>query len=165
MATYSIAAVLDACAKVNAGAIDGHVFAAGVTPDVVTSTPTVVPIADDFTEVGFPIVLCTLGAWHPALLPGLERYGNSDPLQILCSVWRPRFPLAEAVQALLADRDAIVDAWIAHTKAGLVVPELQAAVLAGGPGLVPQKVGDGQFLTLPFTVNVTLNRSVSPQPA
>lgn len=164
MATYSIAAVLDAAAKVVAGAIDGHVFAAGVTQEVTTAAPTVVPIADDFTQVGFPIVLLTLGAWHPALLPGLERYGNSDPLQLLGSVWVPRFPLAEAVQALLGYRDAIVDAWIDHTKAGLVVAELQAAVLAGGPGLVPQKVGEQEFLTLPFTVNVTLNRSVTPKP-
>lgn len=61
-ATYSIAAVIDACAGVIAGAIDGHVFAAGVTTEVTTSTPMVVPIADDFSETGMPAVLCTLGA-------------------------------------------------------------------------------------------------------
>lgn len=85
---------------------------------------------------------------------------------MLCAVWRPRKPLAEAVALLLADRDRIVNAWIDHTKAGVVVAELQAAVLAGGPGLVPQVDQAGrEFLTLPFTVNVTLNRSVVPQPA
>lgn len=165
-ATYSIAAIIDACAQVIAGAIDGHVFAAGVTPAVTTATPAVVPIADDFTEGGLPIVLCTLGTWHPALQPGNERYGASDPLQVLCAVWRPRKPLGEVVALLLADRDRIVDAWIAHSKAGLVVAELQAAILAGGPGLVPQVDGSGrEFLTLPFTVNVTINRTVVPEPA
>lgn len=169
-ATYAVAAIIDAVAGVIAGAVAGNIFAAGVTQEVTDPSPLVVPLADDFTEVGLPIVTCALGGWHPTLAPGLERYGNSNPLEVLCAVWRPRVPLGENVALLYGDRDAIVDAFIDHTKAGLVVPELQTAILAGGPGIVPRslpRIGESQrpFLTLPFTVNVTINRTVVPQPA
>lgn len=170
MATYAVAAIIDAIAGVIANAVEGNIFAAGVTQEVTDPIPLVVPLADDFTEVGMPMVTCALGEWHPILEPGNERYGNSNPLQVLCAVWRPRVPLGQNVALLYADRDAIVDAFIAHTKAGSIVPELQAAIMAGGPGIVPRsvpRVGDSQrsFLTLPFTVNVTINRTVVPQPA
>lgn len=163
------ASIVDACARVIADVIGGHVFAAGVTAAVTGAQPLVVPLADDFTEGGLPAVTCALGEWVPRLSPGLERYGTDNPLRILVVVWRARLPLGDNVAALYADRDAIADAWIAHTKAYLVEPTLQAAILAGGPGIVPRSLGDPasprNFLTLPFTVNVSLNRTVVPQPA
>lgn len=173
-ATFSLAAVIDSVAKVIATAVDGYVFAAGVTEVVTGGAPMVVPLADGFDEVGTPMVTCALGPWKPVLQPGNERYGNTNPLEILCAVWRPRMPLGDNVVALYADRDAIVDAVIGHTKAFGHVGELQAAILAGGPGIVPRALprslaregaGDRLFLTLPFTVNVHLNRTVVPQPA
>lgn len=159
------AGIVDGAARVIAGAIAGHIFAAGVTQAVTDPTPLVVPIADDFTEGGLPAVTCAMGEWSPLLQPGNERLH----LTILGAVWRPRLPLGDNVAALYADRDAIADAWIAHTKEYLVEATLQSAILAGGPGIVPRSLGDAasprQFLTLPFTVNVVCNRTVVPQPA
>ncbi len=160
------AAIVDGSARVIAGAIDGHIFAAGVTQSVTDAAPLVVPLADDFTESGMPAVTCAMGAWEPLLQPGNERLH----LTIVGAVWRPRFPLGENTAALYADRDAIADAWIAHTKAYLVEASLQSAILAGGPGIVPRQLGGGDttprlYLTLPFTVNVVCNRTVVPQPA
>lgn len=166
--TWSTQALIDACAGVIAGAIAGKVFAAGLTAEVTDDFPDVVPLADDFTEAGLPAVTCALGEWRPKLGGGLERYGESKPLQILGVVWRPRVPLGGNVAALYADRDALADAFVDHTKLGAIVPEVQAAILAGGPGIVPRSLGDianpRRFLTLPFSVNVTLNRTVVPQP-
>jgi hypothetical protein len=169
MTTAFASALVDACARVIADAVSGHIFAAGVTESVTDAQPLVVPLADDFTEVGLPMVTCAMGAWSPALQPGNERYGRENPFRVLCAVWRPRVPLGDNVNALYGDRDAIADAFIAHTKAYLAETMLQAAILAGGPGIVPRSLGDpvnpSRFLTLPFTVNVTTNRTVVPQPA
>jgi hypothetical protein len=165
MTATSTAAIVDGCARVIAGAVNGHVFAAGVTPSVTSAAPLVVPLADDFTEGGLPAVTCAIGPWEPLLQPGNERLH----LTIVGAVWRPRMPLGENTVALYADRDAIADAWIAHTKAYLTEATLQSAILAGGAGIVPRQLGDGPkarvFLTLPFTVNVVCNRTVLPQPA
>lgn len=161
----STSAIVDGCARVVAGAIDGHVFAAGITESVVDATPEVVPLADDFTEAGLPAVTCAMGPWTPALQPGNERLH----LEVMGVVWRPRVPLGDNVAALYADRDAIAEAFIAHTKAYIAEASLQSAVLGGGPGIVPRSLGDVAnrrlFLTLPFTVNVVCNRPVVPQPA
>lgn len=171
---FSTSAVIDGVAKVIAGAIDGYVFAAGVTEEVIGDTPSVVPLADDFIEAGMPAVTCALGPWKPALGSGLERFGQENPFRILCVIWVRRVPLGDALSALYGFRDAVADAFVAHGKAFLVVPEIQWAGLGGGPGIVPRAVparaqeggeGRGLFLTLPFTVNVHINRSVSPQPA
>lgn len=165
MTAITTTAFLDACARVIAGAVDGHVFAAGVTTSVISAAPLVVPLADDFTEVGMPAVTVALGDWSPILQPGNERL----TVVAQCVVWRPRLPLGESTAALYADRDAIADAWIAHTKAFLVEPALQSSVLQGGPGIVPRSLGDvaapRMFLTLPFTVELKFNRTVVPQPA
>lgn len=160
----STAAIVDGCAQVIADAVHGHVFAAGVTTAVTDQQPMVVPQADDFTEAGLPAVTCALGPWSPALRPGNERLA----VTIVGAVWRPRVPLAENMTALYADRDAIADAWIAHTKAYLVEASLQSAILEGGAGIVERVLGDPSaprlFLTLPFTVNVVCQRTVVPQP-
>jgi len=158
------AAIVDGCAQVVAAIIGGHVFAAGVTTSVTTAQPEVVPLADDFTEAGMPAVTCAMGAWAPTLQPGNERLH----MTIVGAVWRPRSPLAENAVALYADRDAIADAWIAHTKAYVVEASLQSAILMGGPGIVARSIPSGQnertFLTLPFTVEVVCNRIVVPLP-
>lgn len=159
------AAIVDGAARVIAGAIAGHIFAAGITVSVTGVEPLVVPLADDFTEGGLPAVTCAMGLWTPLLQPGNERLH----IEILGAVWRPRVPLGDNVALLYADRDAIADAWIAHSKAYLVEATLQSAILVGGPGIVPRSLGEPAnprwFLTLPFTVNVVCNRSVSAQPA
>jgi hypothetical protein len=163
--TTNTQAIVDGCARVIAEIISGTVFAAGVTPSVTGPEPTVVPLADDFTEVGMPIVTCAMSKWSPALQPGNERL----TMDILCAVWRPRAGLGENTNALYADRDAIADAWIAHTKAYLTELTLQSAIVMGGPGIVPRQLpaGNGQrwFLSLPFTVEVKCNRVVVPAPA
>lgn len=165
MTATSTTAIVDGCARVIAGAIDGHVFAAGVTQSVLDAAPLVVPVADDFLEGGLPAVTCALSDWTTAQQPGNERLR----LTILGVVWRPRLPLGDSVAALYADRDAIADAWLAHSKAYLTEATLQSAMLEGGPGIVPRTLGDvaapRMFLTLPFTVNVVCNRTVLPQPA
>jgi hypothetical protein len=159
------AAIVDGCARVIADIIGGHVFAAGVTASVTSVSPEVVPLADDFTEVGLPMVTCAMGSWAPTLQPGNERLH----LTLVASVWRPRVPLGQNTAALYADRDLIADAWIAHTKAYLVENTLQSAILMGGPGIVSRALPAGQgertFLTLPFTVEIVCNRIVIPQPA
>ncbi|MHB8459112.1 MAG: hypothetical protein ACYDAK_05330 [Candidatus Limnocylindrales bacterium] len=172
MTAISTAALVDGVARVVAGAIPGaHIFAAGVTASVIAAAPLVVPVVDDFTEGDLPAVTCVLGAWHPILQPGNERYGDSNPLQILCAVWRARVDLTASTQALYADRDAIADALIAHAKAFMTDLAIQAVILEGGPGIVPRSIPTAQpgvertFLTLPFTVNLHLNRVVVPQPA
>jgi hypothetical protein len=165
MTATSTTAIVDGCARVIAGIIDGHVFAAGVTASVTTAAPEVVPLADDFTEAGLPAVTCAMADWKPTLQPGNERLH----LDILASIWRPRIPLGDNVALLYADRDKIADAWIAHTKAYLVEASLQSAILVGGPGIVPRSIPGAQnmrlFLTLPFTIEVVCNRIVIPLPA
>lgn len=172
MSALTTTAIVDGCARVIAGSLgltDAHIFAAGVTTSVIAAAPLVVPFGDDFTEGGLPAVTCAMGAWHPALQPGNERYGRDNPFEILCAIWVPRVPLAENMELLYGYRDAIADAFIAHTKAFLTEPYLQAAILAGGPGIQERDRGDPtaprMFLTLPFTVNVSINRPVVPQPA
>jgi hypothetical protein len=163
------AAILDGTARTIAGAIpDSHIFAAGTTASVVSAAPLVVPIAEDFLEDGAgAAVLCTLGPWESALQPGNERL----KVTILCSVWRPLgIDLGQVVNLLLAVRDAIADAFIAHSKAYLAEATVQSLMLAGGPGLVPRTIGADTpnprpFLTLPFNANAVLNRTVVPQPA
>jgi hypothetical protein len=161
----STTGIVDGCARVIADAISGHIFAAGVTQSVTDAAPLVVPLADDFTEVGLPAVTCAMGPWTSSPQPGNERLH----IEILGVVWRPRAGLGDNVALLYADRDAIADAWIAHSKAYLTENTLQSAILASGPGIVPRALGDPSnqrlFLTLPFTVNVVCNRTVLFQPA
>jgi hypothetical protein len=122
IATYSTAAIIDAIGQVLADAIDGHyVFGSGMTQEVTDVQPYVVPLADDFLEVGLPAITCALGPWKPALEPGNERYGKLNPLEVHCAVWRSRVPLGENVTSLYGDRDKIIDSFIAHSKAYLVV--------------------------------------------
>jgi hypothetical protein len=159
------AAIVDGAARVIADAINGHVFAAGVTQTVTDPAPAVVPLADDFTEGGLPAVTVALGAWEPLLQPGNERLH----VTLVCAVWRPRVPLGDNTVALYGDRDAIADAWLAHSKAYLAEARIQSAVLMGGPGIVPRSIPITDtarlFLTLPFTVEVITNRAVVPAPA
>jgi hypothetical protein len=158
-------AIVDGAAQVIAGVVNGHIFAAGVTTSVTDAAPEVVPLADDFTEAGLPMVTVAMGPWNPLLQPGNERLH----MTLHCAVWRPRVPLGDNVSALYGDRDAIADAWIAHTKEYLVEHTLQSAILMGGPGIVPRALPSGDasrsFLTLPFTVDIVCNRSVVPLPA
>jgi hypothetical protein len=165
MTTIDTKAIVDGSARVIAGAIDGHIFAAGVTQSVLDNAPLVVPIARDFTEAGLPAVTCAMGPWDPALQPANERLR----MTILCAVWREAGELGQNVNLLYDDRDAIADAWIAHSKAYLTEVSVQSAILAGGPGIVPRSLGDPgatrNFVTLPFSVNVVCVRVVVPQPA
>lgn len=161
------ASVIDAVARVVADAVAGHIFAAGVTASVIGAAPEVVPLADDFSEGGLPVVTVAMSPWTNLAQPGNERKHR----EVLCVVWRPRVPLGEVVAALYADCDAIADAFIGHSKAYLAEPTLQSAILTGGPGIVPRTlpahgaVPERSFLTLPFTVAVVLNRSVAFAPA
>lgn len=165
MTAINTSAIVDGAARVIATAINGSVFAAGVTDAVTDVQPYIVPVADDWSEVGFPVVTVVMGVWAPALQPGNERL----TMTLNCAVWRERVPLGESTSALYADRDAIADAWIAHTKAYLAEAQIQSAILEGGPGIVPRVVPAGQgariLLSLPFTVEVKCNRQVIPQPA
>ena len=162
MTALNTSAIVDGAARVIAGVIGGHVFAAGVTASVTIAEPEVVPLADDLTEVGFPIVTVALGAWDPLLQPGNERLH----LVLQCAVWRPRVPLGQNTTDLYADRDAIADAWIAHSKGYLAEAQIQSAILQGGPGIVPRFIPPEDrsrgYLTLPFTVEVICNRAVTP---
>jgi hypothetical protein len=162
--------IVDAVARVCAEAIGAgdHVFAAGVTLDVTTMEPMVVPLADDFSEAGLPAVTVAMGQWLPVLQPGNERL----TMTLLCAVWRPRVPLEENTNALYDDRDALANAFIDHTKAFLHEPRIQSAILMGGPGIRARSIPRGTsaesarpLLTLPFTVEVKCNRPVRPQPA
>lgn len=159
--------IVDAVARVCAQAVQGKHYAAGVTTDVITEQPEVVPVADDFGETGLPAVTVVMGSWSPVIGSGWERL----TVKLMGAVWRPRQPLAENTTKLYADRDALVDAFIAHTKAFLHEPTLQSAVLEGGPGIRPRAIPRGGgaesrlFLTLPFTVEVKVQRAVVPQPA
>jgi hypothetical protein len=116
-------AIVDGCARVIADAVDGTVFAAGVTALVTAAETRVVPIADDWSEVGFPIVTVYLGPWAGTLQPGNERL----KLTLNCAIWRERAELGVNTAALYADRDALADAWIARTKAYLAEATLQSA--------------------------------------
>jgi hypothetical protein len=164
--------ILDSVARVCMTAIDdlAHAFAAGVTDEITELEPDVVALADDFTETGLPMVTLTLGKWAPALQPGNERL----TLTVEGNVWRSRVPLGVNTAALYADRDALADAFMEHTKAFAHEPAITSAILQGGPGIVPRAIPRGLsergtgarlFLTLPFTVEVKTNRIVRPQPA
>lgn len=170
--TITTTTILDSIARVCALAIgpDAHVFAAGVTTDVTTAEPLVVPVADDFTETGMPAVTCALGPWSSVLQPGNERL----TITVLGAIWANRVPLAECTRLLYDARDSLADAFIGHAKAYLHEPRIQSAVLMGGRGIVPRQIprgltagdaGDRLFLTLPFSVEVKCNRTVVPQPA
>ena len=164
--------IVDAVAQVCAEAIgpDAHIFAAGITVDVTTAEPFVVPVADDFSEAGMPAVTVALGPWSPALQPGNERL----TVTLLGAIWANRVPLDVNTKLLYDARDSLADAFIAHTKAFGHEPRIQSAILMGGPGIKPRgaprgtsaaEVGERLFLTLPFTVEVKCNRSVVPQPS
>jgi hypothetical protein len=156
--------VLHAIARVIADAIEGHVFATSSVADVGGPTPGVMPVADDFTEAGMPAVLVGLGPWDSRRQPGNERMHYD----VLCSVWRPRVELGQELDLLYGDRDAIADAFIAHTKAYDSTGLIEDAVLMDGPGIVPRETPRGSvrdFLTLPFTVQVICNRYIDLQPA
>jgi hypothetical protein len=173
--TITTTRVIDAVARVCATAIgvsegdlDNHIFAAGVTDEVTAADPMVVPLADDFTEAGLPAVTVALGPWSSAWYGSEERVS----MTLLCAVWRPRLPLGEVTAQLYADRDAIADAFLDRTKAFGHEPALQSAKPKGGPGIrsrsIPRVISaeSGRtFLTLPFTVDVTLSRRATPQPA
>lgn len=172
--TYSpsTATVLDAIGRVCAEAIPDaeHVFAADVSAEQAGAAPEIVPLADDFTEVGLPAVLVALGQWESAFRTSLERL----TLIAECSVWRERFPLGENAALLYQDRDALAEAFIEHAKLYFADPAIQSAVLMGGSRLVtraiPRGTGDQQtgprlFLTLPFRIKVVCERVKPAQPA
>lgn len=163
MSTF--AATIDAIGRVMADAVDGHVFAAGVTVEATGAAPELVPIADDFTEGGFPVVTVALGPWQAINQPGNQRVH----IELRCAVWRARVPLGESASALYDDLQAIDAALSAHTKAYRIEPTLQSALLTGGPGIVPRTVpsgsGERTLLTLPFTIDVVLAAIVVLRPA
>lgn len=164
-AAVRTSAIVDGAARVFADAIDGKVAAAAITSSVLSAAPEVVPIADDLLEVGFPVVTVALGPWTSALQPGNERLTAT----LRGVIWRPEQPPGDNTVALYGDRDAIADAWLAHSKAYLTEASLQSAVLTGGPGITPRHLGDpeapNKYLTLEVSIEVKCNRSVSPQPA
>lgn len=160
--------IIDAVGRVIATVIDGHVWACGVTADVTTAEPLVVPLADDFTESGFPGATVALAPWKNLAQPMQERLH----LELLCAVWRSRVPLGENVNALYDDFDKLRGAFIAHAKLFVHEPAVQSALLLGGPGIEPRAVprlaaveSDRLFLTLPFRLEVVTNVVVTYQPA
>lgn len=164
--------IVHAVGRVCAEAIGAgnYVFAAGELEDTTELEPTVVDLADDFTEGGFPFVTLALGPWKPVIQPGALR----DTITLQGAVWRERVPIDVNTVGLYSDRDALETAFLAHTKAFGAVEAIQSAILMGGPGIRPRSVpradraagaGDRLCLTLPFTVEVKCNRTVLPQPA
>jgi hypothetical protein len=171
---FDTAAVIRAVGRVILGAIgvsnsteaEQRVFIAGLEgPD--EDHDGLVPIADDFTEVGMPVVTLALGSWTPAL------YGSSErrTLMLRGAVWRDRVDIADSSRLLLTDLDALVDLFIDHGKAFGAVAAVQSAQLKGGPGIrpraVPKKTGESSrlFLTLPFDIEVKCHRRAQPRPA
>ena len=158
---------IDAVGRICAEALGGedHVFAAGVTQDVLDAEPMVVPLADDFSEAGMPAATLAIGEWKPVLQPGQERF----QLELLGAIWVPRVPLGENVAALLSIAVSLTDAFIAHGHAFGHEATVQSVTLMGGPGIrqrsLPKGSGFALFLTLPFTVDLRLLRSVVPKPA
>lgn len=163
----TLATAVDAIGRVCAEAFGGddHVFAAGTSQDVLDAEPMVVPLADDFSEAGMPACTLALGEWKPVLQPGQERF----QLEVLGVIWRPRVPLGDNVALLYGDAVRLTDAFIAHGKAFGHESTIQSVTLMGGIGVrqrsLPRGSGVAQFLTLPFTVDCRLMRSVVPQPA
>lgn len=158
-------AILDSCARVIAGAVPGStLFAAGVTLTAISAVPELNPLADDFTEAGMPAVTVAIGPWTPLAQSGNVR----DHITVHCAIWRPRVPLGDNTNALYADASALEREFAAHTKLYLA-PDVQSGMLMGGPGIVPRALPSGNnerwFLTLPFTVDVVLNRIVVFAPA
>lgn len=164
--------ILHAVGRVCAEAIgsESYVFAVTDPAEVDEAiNPTVVGLSDDFTETGFPFVTLALGPWTTL-------YGGEERLtfNLVGSVWAERVPLGTNTELLYSCRDALADAFVAHTKAFNASEEIQSAVLMGGAGVrartVPRSVhaegtGDRVLLTLPFDVQVKANRPISPQPA
>lgn len=163
VAAPNTAAIIDGAARVMSDAIDGHIYAAGVTQSVTDLVPQVVPLADDISEGDFPAVTVAMGEWSPILQPGNLRLG----LTLVCAIWTRRVPLAENARLLYECRDRLETAWIAHSKAYMTEASIQSAVLMGGPGIVPVNLPTAArpFLTLPFTIEIKCNHDVSPQPA
>jgi hypothetical protein len=171
---FDTAAVIRAVGRVILAAIDTsnsteaeqRVFIAGLEgPD--EDYDGLVPLADDFTEVGMPVVTLALAPWTPAL------YGSSErrTLMLKGAVWRDRIDIGESSRLLLNDLDALVDLFIDHGQAFGEVASVQSVRLSGGPGIrpraVPKKTGDTSrlFLTLPFDVEVKCHRRAQPIPA
>lgn len=155
--------VLDATARVCADAIGGTVFAAGDTAAITGVQPLVVPVADDWSEVGYPIVTAVLGTW------GSKRQSMVERLHIAieCAVWRERSPLGETHAALLGDLNAIRAELLLHDKLHVPHAALQWAMLEGGAAFRPVSVPTGQtarmLLSAPFTVNV-VTEEPAPNP-
>lgn len=165
--------ILIACARICAEAIDAasYVFTAGMSEQMAAQASvledSIVPLEDDFSEQGMPVITLALGSWIPLLGGGLERV----TFNLQGRVWRERAPLGENTAALNSDRDAIADAVIAHSKGFNDVVEVQSVILMGGPGIraasVPQGASGGSrtFLTLPFDLQVKAERPINPKPA
>jgi hypothetical protein len=170
---FDTAAVLRAIGRVSLAAIgvsnaadaEQRVFVAGLE-EADTEAEGLVPLADDFTEVGLPVVTVALAPWTPAL------YGSSErrTLALKCAVWRDRVDIGQSVRLLLGDLDALVDAFLDHGLAFGEVDTIQSVQIKGGPGIrpraVPKKVGDlpRLFLTLPYDVDVKCHRRAQPRP-
>ncbi len=165
--SFDFAAVEDGCARTMADAIpDALVFAAGVTTAVTSAAPDVIPLADDFSEVGTPFVTSLIRDWQDLSQPMNERLH----LTVECGIWRPRVDLPANRAALWTDLAAALEAFHAHAKGYLAEPHIQSSVVTGGKG--PQSrslpaAGNAQraFLYLAFEVEIKTNRYVDFQAA
>jgi hypothetical protein len=167
MSTFDFGAIEDGVARVCADAIDGTVFAAGLTAAVTDFEPQVVPLERTFLEGGLPAVTCLMGPGTHLAQPGASRLR----ITIDGVIWRDGVELGTSKNQLLGDLAALIDAFAGHTKAYLVAVGVQSAMFMSWSRPTPRAIaGDedanpSHYLTLPFAVEVVAQREVSFQPA
>lgn len=146
----------DAVARVAADVVGMKaVFAAATTSAVTVAKPIVVPMANDLSQL--PAIVLGLGPGE--ITPGSwERQRH----EVRGAIWRPREPVGEIYALLVGDLSALLDAFPPHAKGYNVEPSLQSLLLTGHDGVVPAEWpprSDRWYLTLPFTVEVIVNRA------
>ena len=158
-------AIEDGCAHTMADAIpSATVFAAGATESVTDAAPLVVPLADDFSEVGGPFVTALIRQVVIATPPMQERLH----ITVEVGIWRERVDLPQNRALLWSDFAAAREAFIAHAKGYLAEPHVQSGVgtraTAPVTRALPAHAGTQRdFLYLGFEVEVVTNRVVAYQ--
>lgn len=164
---FDYGAVEDGCARTIADVIEGAtVFASGTTASVTDASPLVVPLADDFSEVGGPFVTALIRNVDVISQPGNERLH----LFVECGIWRERADLPANRHALWTDYTTVRESFLAHSKAYLAEPRVQSSVVTKVTAPVTRALpahGTAQrdFLYLAFEVEVKANRHVVFEPA
>jgi hypothetical protein len=121
--------------------------------------PAVRPLADELPDL--PAVFLVPGPW--SIISGGAR---RDTLTALGTILASRENPGDASIALMDAHDALVDAFVARTKAYSPVPELQSVLLTEGDGLsgVEWPIGSNRWhLAWPFQLQAKLNVVSVPQ--